>query len=209
MHSHPTPSSAKVNCLRTLLHVFRLAAAVARRPRIWLLRQCFESHGPNFSFDPDGHYTFHNISVGSNVFLGVGATLIAGKSKIRIGSNVMFGPHVCLFGGGHNTAVVGKFMVDVTEKRPSDDLGVVIEDDVWLGSRAMILRGVVIRRGSIIGAGSVVTKTVLPYTVVAGCPAGLIGQRFSLDQAVSHERTLYAIHERLTPQELSHLEVGG
>lgn len=121
----------------------------------------------------------------------------------------MFGPHVCLFGGGHNTAVVGKFMVDVTEKRPSDDLGVVIEDDVWVGSRAMILRGVTIRRGSIIGAGSVVTKTVLPYTVVAGCPAALIGQRFSLDQAVIHERTLYAIHERLTPQELSHLEVGG
>ncbi len=51
---------------------------------------------------------------------------------------------------------------------------VVIEDDVWIGANASILRGVHISTGAIIGAGSVVTKDVPPYTIVAGNPARII-----------------------------------
>jgi acetyltransferase-like isoleucine patch superfamily enzyme len=48
---------------------------------------------------------------------------------------------------------------------------VIVEDDVWIGTRAVILPGVRIGYGSVIGAGSVVTKDVPPMTVVAGIPA--------------------------------------
>ncbi|MBI4517295.1 MAG: acyltransferase [Deltaproteobacteria bacterium] len=53
---------------------------------------------------------------------------------------------------------------------------VVIEDDVWVGLRATILKGVTLRRGAIVGAGAVVTESVPPYTVVAGNPARVIRQ---------------------------------
>ena len=54
---------------------------------------------------------------------------------------------------------------------------VVIEDDVWIGSRATILAGVTVGRGAIVGAGAVVTRSVPPMAIVAGVPARVIGQR--------------------------------
>lgn len=56
-----------------------------------------------------------------------------------------------------------------------------IGDDVWIGSRAIILQGVQIGTGAVIGAGAVVTKDVPPYAVVAGCPAKIIKYRFDND----------------------------
>jgi acetyltransferase-like isoleucine patch superfamily enzyme len=53
-------------------------------------------------------------------------------------------------------------------------LGVVIEDDVWIGAGAKILDGVTLRKGSVIGAGAVVTKSTESYGVYAGVPAKLI-----------------------------------
>ncbi len=53
-----------------------------------------------------------------------------------------------------------------------------IGNDVWIGSGAIILRGITVGDGAVIGAGAVVTKNVKPYTIVAGSPAKVIGQRF-------------------------------
>ena len=54
---------------------------------------------------------------------------------------------------------------------------VVIEDDVWIGTRSIILPGVTIGKGSVIAAGSVVTKDVPPYNLVGGIPAKIIKKR--------------------------------
>jgi len=66
---------------------------------------------------------------------------------------------VTILGGDHNTSVIGKAMFFVHTKRPEDDLPVVIEDDVWVGTRVTILKGVRIGRGAIVAAGAVVTRT--------------------------------------------------
>lgn len=55
----------------------------------------------------------------------------------------------------------------------------IIGNDVWIGSRAIIMQGVNIGTGAVIGAGAVVTKNVPPYAVVAGCPAKIIKYRFN------------------------------
>lgn len=74
----------------------------------------------------------------------------------------MFGPNVSIVTGNHRIDVIGKYMVDVKEKREIDDQSVVIEDDVWIGRGATILKGVTIGRGSVIGAGTIITKNVDP-----------------------------------------------
>jgi acetyltransferase-like isoleucine patch superfamily enzyme len=173
-----------------------------RRVSMYLLLPLFKVHGTNVRFDPDGFYSFENIILGSDVNLGMGPTLMAAKSTIRIGNKVMFGPFVTLIGGGHNAAEIGRFMSDVHEKRPGDDLGVIIEDDVWVGTRAVILRGVTVGRGSIIAAASVVTKSVPPYSIVAGCPARAIKTRWSVETLMRHEEMLYSPDCRIPEDKL-------
>lgn len=56
---------------------------------------------------------------------------------------------------------------------------IIIENDVWIGNRAIIMRGVKIGNGAVIGAGAVVTKDVEPYSIVGGVPAKIIRKRFN------------------------------
>jgi acetyltransferase-like isoleucine patch superfamily enzyme len=183
------------------LHLF--ASRAWRRILMYLYRPLFAKHGRNFVFDPFGLYTFGTIFVGDDVNLGYRPILMAAKSTIRIGNHVMFGPEVVLIGGGHNTSVVGEFMTKVHVKRPEDDLGVIIEDDVWIGARAIILRGVTVGRGSIIAAGAIVKRNVPPYSVVAGVPAKVIKFRWNVDTILEHEQRLYSAESRLSREVLS------
>ena len=188
--------------LRVLAQGMVLGERGWRRLRMMLQRSLFGSHGRNFTFDPDGSYTYLNIHVGDDVSLGWRPTILAALSEIRIGSKVMFGPYVIIIGGSHNIVVPGRFMIDVHDKAANDDLGVVIEDDVWVGARAMILRGVRVGRGAVIGAGSVVTKSVPPYALVAGIPARVIRFRWDAETVLQHELALYSPSQRLAKEDL-------
>ncbi len=102
------------------------------------------------------------------------------EARIRIGSGVIFGPQVAIITGNHNTGDLDKRMFDVTDKRPFDDEDVTIEDDVWIGFRATVLKGVRVGTGSVIAAGAVVTRDVAPFDVVAGIPAKRLYNRRNL-----------------------------
>ncbi|MEH1166202.1 acyltransferase [Micromonospora sp. CPCC 205539] len=167
----------------------------------------FAARGDNFTFDPDGVYTCHTIEVGRNVDLGYRPILMATRARIRIGDNVMFGPEVTIRGGNHRIDQVGRPMIAVG-KEPGDDThdrGVTIGDDVWVGTRAVILHGVTIGRGAVIGAGAVVTRSVPPYAVAAGNPARVIRLRWPVETILAHERQLYPADRRLSEAELSSL----
>lgn len=133
---------------------------------------------------------YQNISAGDDVFIGERAIFHASESGIRIGSKVMFGPSVTILGGDHRFDVIGEYMFDVKEKRPENDLEVVIEDDVWVGARVVILKGVRIGKGSVIGAGSVVTRSVPPYSIYTGSPAPRIRERWNSEQIAAHQALL-------------------
>jgi acetyltransferase-like isoleucine patch superfamily enzyme len=79
------------------------AVRMKRRALMAAYSPLFGSHGRNFWFDPDGQFSYQNIHVGDNVSLGVRAALMATRSKIVVGSNVMFGPEVAILGGNHRT----------------------------------------------------------------------------------------------------------
>lgn len=188
-------------CRRILLicsHALHFLSRIMRRVRMAIWRPLFAAHGRNFWFDPGGEYSYGNISVGDDVSLGVRPRISAPRSKIVIGSKVMFGPEVAIHGGNHTTTLLGRFMSDVgeEEKRENDDLGVTIEDDVWVGTKAIILDGVTIGRGSIVGAGAIVTKSVPPYSIVAGNPAKILRFRWDIETIIEHEEILYSPDKR-------------
>jgi maltose O-acetyltransferase len=128
-----------------------------------------------------------NVRVHQNVHFGSGAKLRIGDnsalapecwiaSDTTIGNDVMMAPEVTILSSTHGTESTDAPMrlQPQPPKRP-----VVIGDDVWLGTRIIILPGVHIGSHSIIGAGSVVTKDVPEYAIVAGNPARVIRDRRS------------------------------
>jgi acetyltransferase-like isoleucine patch superfamily enzyme len=100
------------------------------------------------------------LSFGNNVFLNQGVR-IACTLEISIGDNALIGDETVILDNDYHQ------MADVLVQIAP----VHIEADVWLGTRVIVLRGVTIGRGSVIGAGAVVTRSVPPYTFAAGVPA--------------------------------------
>jgi len=155
-------------------------------------RQLFASAGGNVVFAPrTSSITYAHTSVGHHVFIGAHAWFSGGaQAPIRIGSFVMFGPHVTMLCGDHDIDRFGVPMALISEadKDPRRSQGITIEDDVWIGANATILKGVTIGRGAVIAAGAVVTCSVPPFTVVAGIPARVIRERFTAETLPEHIR---------------------
>lgn len=141
-------------------------------------------------------FTHNHIHIGSHVHIGERASFIAAISHIYIGDNVMFGPNVTIRGGNHRSDVIGEYMIRVTEKLPENDRDVVIEQDVWIGANATILSGVHVGEGSIIGAGSIVTKDVPPYTIIVGSPGFKQWERWDAETVARHKALLQTKYNR-------------
>ncbi len=130
-------------------------------------------------------YDINNIVVGNYSYGGINV-LSGSKEKytLRIGSYCSIGPGVIfLLASEHNMKTIStypfKAMKFCIEKEALSKGDIIIEDDVWIGANAIICSGVRIKQGSVIAAGSVVTKDVEAYSVVGGNPAKLIRYRFS------------------------------
>jgi len=129
------------------------------------------------------------IEIGENFFAAENLYLSATEG-ITIGDNVLFGPDVMLIGGNHKISVPGKL---INEQKGGDKLlPIVIEDDVWVGARTIILSGVHVGKGSVIGAGSVVTKSIPEFWICTGVPCSPIKPRFKslqeLERHVEHRK---------------------
>lgn len=96
-----------------------------------------------------------NSSIGPHGYIGC-------SGKIVIGENVMFGPKCSLFAENH----VFEDSDETIKSQGVAQKGITIEDDCWIGSNCIILDGVTIGKGSVIGAGSLITKDVPPKSVV-------------------------------------------
>jgi maltose O-acetyltransferase len=106
------------------------------------------------------------LRIGDGVRINYGASLAA-HGDVAIGDRVRIGPYVMIVDTDfHDPYVRGR------RPEPSP---VTIEDDVWIGAKASVLKGVRIGRGAIIGVGAVVTRSVPAFAVVAGVPARQVG----------------------------------
>ena len=82
---------------------------------------------------------------------------------------------------------------------------IVVGEDAWVGAGTILLSHCQIGRGAVVAAGAVVSKPVPPYAVVAGIPAKIIATRFTIEQILEHESTLYTKEERMSKGELEKL----
>ena len=108
---------------------------------------------------------------------------------MEIGNYVMFGPQVKIVGKDHNFDMVG--VPIIYSARPQHPI-TTIQNDVWIATRSTILAGITIGTGSIVSAGSVVTKDIPPNSIAAGIPAKIVRKRFTELDFEKHLRVVNA-----------------
>ncbi len=96
-------------------------------------KECFISTGCTF--------TYRNVTIGSNTYIGKNCVIQSEHGEIFIGNNVMLGPGVHIHGGNHEYRHIGKLMRKITKTSGSDGV-ITIGDDTWIGANALILKGV-------------------------------------------------------------------
>ena len=133
-----------------------------------------------------------NITIGPKVYIGPRACLSAVNAKIIFKGHISVGEDLTIHTGNH-ARIIGMYHSDITEsvKPKGYDKDVIIEEDVWIGSRVTILMGVTVGRGATIAAGSVVTKNVPPYSIVGGVPAKVLKYYWTEEQIKEHEQKVY------------------
>lgn len=170
-----------LKAVHLLLNLPTRARLAVRRKR--LLRR-FGRVGRNFVFDPQSLFnTPELLEVGDDVFIGPRAYISA---DVRIGNRVMFGPDPTLIGGDHYFAVRGKSVRFMHPEGRETIEPVVVEDETWCGASVIVLGGVTIGMGCVVGAGSVVTKSLPPFTVDVGSPCRPVRRVFTDDVLAEH-----------------------
>jgi acetyltransferase-like isoleucine patch superfamily enzyme len=99
--------------------------------------------------------------------------VLYGHGNLTIGDNVLIAGHCLIIPANH---VFTDINIPISNQGETKK-GIIIEDNVWIGSGCRILDGITIGTGAIIAAGAVVNKDVLPNTIVGGVPAKLIKNR--------------------------------
>jgi len=119
------------------------------------------------------------VSIGARSWIGP-YCLIYGNGDVQIGEDVLIAAHSSINSVSHLTT-------EITTPINSQGIycdPVTIEDDVWIGLNCTILQGITVGRGSIVGAGAVVTRDLPPWSIAMGVPARIVGSRDDIKEAV-------------------------
>lgn len=153
----------------------------ARMLRGWFTKRAILKCGKKVNIDQGARYGLDIIlgdysSIGKDSFV---------QSGTYIGKHVMIAPDCGIYTMNHGFQRVD---IPMREQGLSKPKRVVIEDDVWIGTKTVILPGVHIGKGAIIGAGSVVTKSIPPYAIAAGNPARVKKSRISGKKTIAGQK---------------------
>lgn len=108
-----------------------------------------------------------DLIIGDYSRIGLGNTIIG---PVNIGNHVNLGQNVTVTALNHNYQDVSK---QIDEQGISTS-PIIIEDDVWIGAHAVILPGVTLGKHCVVAAGSIVTRSIPPYSICMGCPAKVV-----------------------------------
>ena len=148
----------------------KFGGVIFKKIRFFCTKLMITRCGQNVNIEKNATFSPRTV-IGNNSGIGLNACIYG---PVEIGDNVMMAPDCIIYVRNHKHDLID---IPMCEQGSTEEKLVVIEDDVWIGGRVIILPGIKIGRGAIIGAGSVVTKNVAPYTIVGGNPAKKIGSR--------------------------------
>lgn len=172
LYSKCVVDSEKWNLIQDKFSILPSGGIVSKKRELFYsktLRKC----GSNLRVMPGFIVKFpKNLFIGSNVFINRNVFITA-RDNIYIGNDVLIGQNTVINSGNHQFADTN---VPINMQGHSSDK-IYIGNDVWIGANCTILKGVKIGDGAVVGAGSVVTKDVEPYTIVGGVPAKKIKNR--------------------------------
>lgn len=126
------------------------------------------------------------VTIGDNVFISECFHISA--HSFKIGRDVIIGPRLTAICNNHIFNRVGQTVHEYANDKTYKPIE--IESDSWLGANVTLLPGVKVGQGCIVGAGSVVTKTLPPYTICVGMPCKPIKTRFTEDDLKKHLQML-------------------
>lgn len=109
------------------------------------------------------------VHIGHHTRIGIGNVIIG---PVTIGNNVILAQNIVMSGLNHTYTDITKAI----DWQPTTTATITIEDDCWIAANAVITAGVTIGKHSVVAGGAVVTKSVAPFSVVAGNPAKVIKQ---------------------------------
>ena len=152
-------------------------------------------------------YNPQSVFIEDNVKLSSGLHILNSPTeKVIIKKYTVFAANCTIAPNSHvSTVTVPQFLLGASHVN-DHSTDIIIDEDVWLGTGVTILSGVHIGRGCIVGAGSLVTKSLPPYSVAVGSPARIIKKTFTVEQILRHEQNLYSENERMTRQQLEYNE---
>jgi acetyltransferase-like isoleucine patch superfamily enzyme len=135
--------------------------------RPWLLRWAGAKVGHAVAVMPRIQVTSGQLSIGKGVFINT-------DCRFACGGGITIGDH-CQISARVSFETISHQLLPVMDgKRPSHSAPIVVENNVWIGSGAILLPGITVGEGAVIAAGAVVTKDVRPFTVIGGVPARII-----------------------------------
>ncbi len=144
-----------------------------------ILSEMLGSMGENIHIDIDFHCEYgRNIHLGSNVIINMNCTFVD-NNRIDVGNNVLIASNVQIYTATHPTKASERIVQNWNGSTGDGycrvyALPVKIEDDVWIGGGAILLPGVTVGKNSVIGAGSVVVRSIPANSVAVGNPCRVI-----------------------------------
>lgn len=115
-----------------------------------------------------------DVHIGKDSYIN-SCTVIYSGNGVKIGENVLIGPNCTLAPVNHEYKEKNK-LIKMQRFKESKG-GIIIEDDVWIGANSVILDGSIIRKGTVIGANSLINGEIPEYSIFVGSPAVKIGER--------------------------------
>lgn len=131
--------------------------------RRFLTQHFIEKMGKDVNVEKGATFPY-SLEIGNRSGIGVRCEI---NGKVIIGDDVLMAPDVIMYTQNHQHSNIN---VPIGKQGFEPEKKIIIEDDVWIGRKVIILPGVHIGRGSIIGAGAVVAKDVPEYTIAVGNP---------------------------------------
>lgn len=200
--------------METLRYIFKIFFRInfLSHLKLFRLQQDFRKRFPLSRMQPMNIFDLSVLQIGRYNYGGLHVQAWHNPSqKLIIGDFVSVAPDVLfLLGGNHRYDTISTYPFDAERYNFDFSSGridaeatngpIVVQDDVWIGTKAMIMSGITIHQGAIVAAGAVVVKDVPPYAIVGGNPARVIKYRF--DEATIARLLAEADYSKLTMEKV-------